>query len=136
MAGGYKELEAGAGYLKNIDPLVDDAQDGITQDDFDDAEVQARARIDAVLAPLYTVSTWTASPPPLVAVIADKLASAKILTNKFARDSGGNSLLAEILEKEAQEFLDMIRDGRMAVVTSAGTLVASRAYRTPVVDNG
>jgi len=132
MSGGYKALEAGKRYLKNLDALAADAQDGITQDDLDAAEAAARNLIDAALAGLYSLAGWTDSPPPLVADIADKLASAEVLAMKFSRDGMGPSPYIELLEDTAKRDLERIRNFETALVDSAGTLIAPLAKRRPV----
>ena len=134
MAGGYKTLEAGKRYLKNLGSLAVDPQDGITQADLDAAEAAAKNRIDAALATVYDISGWAASPPPFIAEIADKLASAGVLVFKFARDGGGASGLANVLEDTANRDIEMVARHEIALVDSNGNRIVPLARRRPVVN--
>ena len=129
----YKTLEAGKRYLKNLGSLVEDAQEGLTQADLDAAEASAKNAIDAALAELYDISGWASSTPPLIAEIADKLASAEVLTMKFARAVLGGSQLAEVLEDTANDYLERIRRHQLALVDSSGVRLVPLARRRPVI---
>jgi len=131
MSGGYKTLEAGKRYLKNVAPLSEDPQEGLTQEDLDAAEVTAKDTIDAALAGVYQTAGWSDSPPPMIADIADRLASAKALAMKFGRD-GRTASYIELLEDLARRDLERLRSGELALMDASGGLVVSLVRRRPV----
>jgi len=117
----YKTLQANVGYLKNVD-LETEASDGITQADLTLAETSAQALIDATLAPVYDLSDWASSTPPVIADVAELLSSASVLDFKYARDASaeGSDGYAAQLRARGLDVLREVRQGRVAVVGTDG----------------
>lgn len=119
-APGYVALTPGAGYLKNVGPL---GTDGLTQDDLDTAAAAASARIDAALSGHFDIAAWPEATPPIVARIAELLASADVLDFKHARhDPATKDPFAESLRAEAEFLLRQLRTGRLRVVGPDGAV--------------
>jgi len=118
----YATLEIGVGWLKNLEPLVDDAQDGLTQADADKAESYADRRINAFFARYYDVTASVFAAAPMIVEIADMLGSARLLEYKFARSGvDGSSLVAE-LEDRADKLMQSV--ARSGLVDTDGGLIA------------
>jgi len=107
----YKTLTVGQRYLKNFDPLVTDAQQGITQADVNAAQVEADTLIDLALGDIYDVSGWATATPAIIASIADRLGSAYLIRCKFSRDGKADPKFGDFLMEEAQQLLELLRDG-------------------------
>jgi len=107
----YKILTVGERYLKNLDPLASSPQQGITQSDVNAAQAEADTLIVLALGGVYDVSGWAASPPPIIASIADRLGSAYLIRCKFSRDGKADPRFGDFLADEAKELLGLLRDG-------------------------
>jgi hypothetical protein len=125
----YATLEVARRYLKNIDALATDPTKGITQEDLTQAEVDAQARIDADLAGYYDTSGWAEDTPPIIETVAELFASSQVLRYRYQRDSLGGSDVAEfaaLLRTEAERLLADLREGRLHVLGTAGTVQRMR----------
>ena len=125
----YCTLEVARRYLKSIDSLAVDPTKGITQEDLTQAQADAQARIDSLLAPYYDVSGWATQTPPIVETVAELLASAQVLRYRYQRDSLGGSdagQFAEVLRGEAEGLLGLLRVGRLSVVLADGSVQRMR----------
>lgn len=125
----YCTLEVARRYLKSIDALATDPAKGITQEDLIQAETDAQARIDSLLAPYYDVSGWAAQTPPIIETVAELLASAQVLRYRFQREGLGASdagRFAEVLRGEAERLLGLLRTGRLSVVLADGSVQRMR----------
>jgi hypothetical protein len=135
MSGGYAALEVGVGHLKNVRELVDDPLLGITQDDLDDAELQAKAEIDSSLAALYDISGWTAEPPSLIVQIAQHIGSGVVLEMKFSRDGNGPSKAAEAMVEEGRKLLRRVAAFDLKLVDDSGNVIPRRTTPGIVIAN-
>ena len=122
---GYKTLTLGRGYLKNFDPVVADPQKGMTAQDVEAAEADAKAVIDAALGDVYDLTTWVGSVPTVIAAIAERLGAAYLIRALYNRDGRGDLKFAERLAAEAQEMMARLREaaaepGALGLVRRAG----------------
>ena len=120
--GNYNTLIPQAGYLSNV-RLKASSANGLTQADLDAAEAHAASAIDAALSGMYDVSTWGGVTPAIIERIADMLASAEVLDYKYQRGDtaeGDDTNLPSVLRDDARALLEMIRNGRLAVVAASG----------------
>ena len=125
----YNTLQVARRYLKSIDVLATDPTKGITQEDLTQAQDDAQARIDGVLAPYYEVSGWSADTPPIVETVAELLSSAQVLRYRYQRDSLGGAdagRFAEVLFDQAGKLLADLKSARLSVVLSDGTVQRMR----------
>ena len=108
------DLQVGAGYLKALPPLAASAQDGITQADLDAAMSQADTMIESLFGARYDIAGWTPSPPPLVSLLWEMLASAKAVEFHDLRlglpGEDAPSAAARLV-RSARELLDKILHG-------------------------
>ncbi|HOQ59091.1 MAG TPA: hypothetical protein PKZ08_00585 [Vicinamibacterales bacterium] len=129
----YATLTVGQGFLKNLDPLVTNAQHGLTAADVAKAEAAADAQVNAWFARHYDVASPSFATAPMVAQIAERLGSALLLAYKFSRDGTGNVNLIGALKLEAREMKDrVIADG---LVSATGAILARRHGNAPRVGN-
>jgi len=125
----YCTLEVARRYLKNIDALVTDPTRGITQEDLTQAEADAQARIASNLASCYDTAGWAEDIPPIIATVAELLASAQVLRYRYQRDSLGGADVAEfaaLLRTEAERLLADLRTGRLHVLRTGGSVQRMR----------
>lgn len=125
----YIVLKEGERYIKPIDELFDDADDGMTQRDLDAAETYAMHITNGKIGWGYDISTWQDDPPPLVEYINDLLASAKALEFYLNRDTNitlGAEFQPDKMEKDALEMLDGIRLGGMELTDTDGSILSRK----------
>lgn len=137
----YNELVAGARWLKNLDPLAVDPQQGITQDDLTAAERAAYLQINVELAGLFSKTerdSWqtAANTPPLINEIADSLSSALVLGMKHDRDNlqPEDGLAAE-RKAWAEESLAALSNNLISLEDPDGNVISTNVDRGPRVQN-
>ncbi len=130
------DLEAGVGHLKGLPELAEDAQDGMTQADLDAAMDAADARIESLFGGDYDISGWREEPPPLIAILWDLFAAARVIEFRDLRlglpGDDGRSAAAR-LHQTAQNLLDRILHGwpeRLWLCDAEGRLVRPKKNRS------
>ena len=130
------DIQAGAGYLKGFPALAANAQDGITQADLDAAMRAADTMIESLFAADYDISAWGASPPALVSMLWEMLASAKAIEFRDLRlglpDEEGGSDAARLV-RSARELADKILHGwpeRLHLRDANGNIIRPRKNRS------
>ena len=131
------DIQVGVGYLKGLPPLAASAQDGITQADLDTAMTTADTMIEAIFGERYDISEWQTSSPPLIALLWQILASAKVIEFKDLRlglptDDGPSG--AAGLVRSARELVDKILHGwpeRIHLRDTSGNVIPVRTNRAP-----
>ncbi len=131
------DVQVGVGHLKGLPALAATAQDGITQADLDAAMNTADTMIEAIFGDRYDISLWPDSPPPLVSVLWELLASAKVIEFKDLRlglpDDDGPSGAAGLV-RAARGLVDKILHGwpeRLHLRDSEGNIIRPRKNRAP-----
>ena len=109
------DIQAGVGHLKGFPSLAASAQDGITQADLDAAMNEADTMIESLFGSEYDISSWATSPPPLISMLWEILASAKAIEFRDLRlglpaEEDGSA--AARLAHSARELIDRILHGR------------------------
>ncbi len=125
----YIVLKEGERYIKPIDELFADSDDGMTQRDLDRAEVYAMHITNGKIGWGDDISDWEDDPPPLVEYINDLLASAKALTFYLNRDTDitlGAEFEPDALEAEALDFLNGISKGGMELIDVDGEVIGRK----------
>ncbi len=119
----YFTLVVEEGYLKNFGPLSAAPTEGrITQDDLDNAEQEAFDEINGFLSADYDITTWEASPPPIIARIGNLLGSANAWMMRHSADSMGTPGNPQGLRDWALKTIESIKDGEISIVTAGGTI--------------
>jgi len=135
----YCTLEVGKKYLKNLDALAADPQDGITQEDLTEAEEAAKNYIDLELGDLFskgTMAGWTVTPPPTIEDTACRLASAEVIMLKFSRDGvAGPDGYVDWLTEGAVERLEKIKTGEAPLRDASGNVIQPQVDLRPRVKN-
>ena len=132
-----EDIQVGVGLLKGLPPLAANAQDGITQADLDAAMNVADTMIEAIFGERYDISGWPTSSPPLIALLWEILASAKVIEFKDLRlglPAGEGPSGAVGLVRSARELVDKILHGwpeRVHLRDSSGNVIPVRKNRTP-----
>ena len=129
------DIQAGAGYLKGLPPLAASAQDGVTQADLDAAMSVADTMIDAIFGDRYDITGWAASSPPLIAMLWEMLASARVIEFKDLRlglpaDDGPSGSTG--LVRSARELIDKTLHGwpeRLHLRDAGGGIIRLRKNR-------
>lgn len=131
------DIQVGVGYLKGLPPLAASAQDGITQADLDAAMNVADTMIEAIFGERYDISGWQASSPPLISMLWQILASAKVIEFKDLRlglpEDDGPSGAAGLI-RSARELVDKILHGwpeRIHLRDASGNVVPALKNRAP-----
>lgn len=123
----YYTLVVERDYLKNVGPLDTVATDGhLIQADLTRAESDAFNEINSLLAADYDVSTWASSTPPIIADIANLLASANVWMMRHAADSMGVAGNPEGLRAWALKKIEEIKGGNMQIVLASGSIQRKR----------
>lgn len=133
------DIQVGVGYLKGLPPLAASAQDGVTQADLDAAMDVADTMIEAIFGDRYDISGWQTSSPPLISMLWEMLASAKVIEFKDLRlglpaDDGPSG--AAGLVRAARELVDKILHGwpeRLHLRDTSGNVIRPRKGRAPTV---
>jgi hypothetical protein len=129
------DLQAGVGYLKGLPPLAASAQDGVTQADLDAAMSVADTMIEAIFGDRYDIAGWLASSPPLIAMLWEMLAAAKVIEFKDLRlglpaDDGPSGSAG--LVRSTRELIDKILHGwpeRLHLRDAGGDVIRPRRNR-------
>ncbi len=130
------DVTAGAGYLKGFPALAANAQEGITQADLDAAMDMADTMIESLFGREYDIAGWEASPPPLISMLWEMLASAKAIEFKDLRLGlpGEDQESAAIrLIRSARELIDKILHGwpeRLHLRDADGNIIRPLKNRT------
>ena len=130
------DIQAGVGYLKGLPELAASAQDGITQSDLDAAMNIADTMIESLFTDDYDITTWATSPPPLVSMLWELLAAAKVVEFRDLRlglPADENTETAARLVRSARELVDKILHGwpeRLHLRDAAGNIIRPTKNRT------
>ena len=133
------DIHVGVGYLKGLPALAPSAQDGITQADLELAMEIADAMVESIFCLEYDISAWRTSPPALITIIWQLLASAKVLEFRDLRlglpGESATSTAAPLL-RSARELVDKILHGwpeRLHLRDSDGNVIRPRKNRVSTV---
>jgi len=129
------DIQVGVGYLKGLPPLAASAQDGVTQADLDAAMSVADTMIDAIFGDRYDIAGWAASSPPLIAMLWEMLAAARVIEFKDLRlglpaDDGPSGSTG--LVRSARELIDKTLHGwpeRLHLRDAGGGIIRPRKNR-------
>jgi len=130
------DLQAGQRYLKAFPPLAPGSQDGITQADLDAAMNAADSLVDSLFGSDYDMAAWRESPPPLVSILWELLASARAIRFRELRlglPGGEADSTAARLERSARDLVDRILHGwpeRLHLRDAAGRILRPRKNRS------
>ena len=131
------DIQVGVGHLKGLPPLAPSAQDGITQADLDAAMNDADTMIEGLFGDRYDISGWLAEPPPLVSMLWELLASAKVIEFKDLRlglPGEESEPGAARLVHSARELVDKILHGwpeRLHLRDAGGNIIRPVKNRAP-----
>ena len=94
---------------------------------------RAEAMINSYVGRRYTVPFTTV--PPVIEQIAVDLSAYLALTAKFTRDNHNTNDWVELIGKDCKEQLELIRDRKIDLVDSTGSVLAERTASTRIVSN-
>ena len=133
------DIHVGVGYLKGLPPLAATAQEGITQADLDVAMNDADTMIEHIFGSRYDIAGWKVSPPPLVSMLWQMLASAKTIEFKDLRlglPGEDYESAARRLLRSARELIDKVLHGwpeRLHLRQVDGSIICPRKNRGATV---
>ena len=122
----YVTLAVDEDYLKLIGELAASADEGITQDDLDNAEEEAMQLTKGTIGWMYDISEWETTTPPLIEYVNKLLASAVTLEYYLSRDTNitvGTQYEPEKLWQQGVDYLAQIRKGDLEVMDSSDVLI-------------
>lgn len=93
---------------------------------------RADGLINGKLARRYDVPFTSTSVPPLVRRIAEDISAADLFKSMFSRDSQNKNDNLEENKKDALILLDEIRDSKIDLVNTAGSLLTEKSTDTLV----
>lgn len=96
---------------------------------------RAEAMINSYVGRRYSVPFVAGSVPPVIEQIAVDLSAYLALTAKFTRDNHNTNDWVELIGKDAKEQLELIRDRKIDLVDSSGTVLNERTSASRIVSS-